>query len=285
MLVSRASALAAVVLAIGRMAAAQTCPPDCVGGGRNPAADCLVEFGGLQTTVETCFDGSPSCDSDGRVDGVCTFGLSVCLNVTGDAACAPGGMTKLPSVRPARSETARLLSSAIATLDPSQPGCTAPGLAVPLTASLNGVKQTVARVAITAGAGKKRDRNKLQLTCQASPLAPSLAHVIQPIVQTRCALPACHTSATGGIAPAFDQPDVYDQIVNVPASNFPSLMLVHPGSVSQSYLARKILGKRIPDHTARMPNGCPTVVPAGGCLTDGEIAAILAWIQAGAPNN
>jgi hypothetical protein len=285
MLLSRASALAAVVLAIGRMAVAQTCPPDCVGGGRNPSADCLVEFGGLQATDETCFDGNPSCDSDGMVDGVCTLGLSVCLNVAGDAACVPGGMTKLPSVRPARSATARLLSTAIATLDPSQAGCTAPGLAVPLTTSLKGVKQTVARVTITGGSGKDRDRNPLRLTCQASPLAPSLAHVLEPIFQTRCALPTCHVSVEGGSAPMFDQPDVYDQIVNVPATNFPALMLVHPGSVSQSYLARKILGKRIPDHTARMPNGCPDTVPAGGCLTDGEIAAILAWIQAGAPNN
>jgi len=167
MIVPRAAALAAAVLAIGRLATAQTCPPDCVGGGRNPTADCLVEFGGVQTTDETCFDGSPSCDSDGRVDGVCTFGLSVCLNVTGDAACAPGGMTSLPSVRPARSATARLLSSDIARLDPSQPGCTAPGLAVPLTTSLNGVKQTVARLVVIGGAGKKRDVNKLRLTCQA----------------------------------------------------------------------------------------------------------------------
>src|SRR5262249_25592496 len=97
-LVSRAPALAAIVLAIGRVAAAQTCPPDCLGGGRNPAVDCLVEFGGLQTTDESCFDGNPSCDRDGTVDGVCTFGLSVCLNVAGDAACTPGGMTKPPSV-------------------------------------------------------------------------------------------------------------------------------------------------------------------------------------------
>ncbi len=285
MLVSRAPALAAVVLAIGRLAAAQTCPPDCLGGGRNPAVDCLVEFGGLQTTDESCFDGNPTCDSDGAVDGVCTFDLSVCLNVAGDAGCTPGGMTKLPSVRPARSAAARSLSSAIATLDPSQPGCTAPGLAVPLTTALNGVKQTTARVAVTAGAGRKRDRNKLRLTCLPSPLAPSLTQELRPIFETHCALPACHTTATGGITPAFDQPDLHAALVGVPSTNFPALALVHPGSVQQSYLARKILGKRIPDHTERMPQGCPSQPPAGGCLTDGEIAAIAAWIQAGAPDN
>ena len=285
MLVSRAPALAAVALTIGRIAAAQTCPVDCVGGGRNRAADCLVEFAGIQTTDDSCTDGNPSCDSDGAVNGVCTFPLSVCLNVEGDPKCVPGGMTKLPSVRPARSPTAQLLTRAIAPLDPTRPGCTPPGIAVPLTTTLNGVKQTTARLAITAVAGSRRDRNKLQLTCRPSPLAPTLAGFIQPIFQARCALPACHTSTTGGIAPAFNQPDVYHQIVNVPATNVPSLMRVHPGSVSQSYLARKILDKRIPDHTPGMPQGCPQTVPAGGCLTPGEIAAILAWIQDGAPNN
>ena len=89
----------------------------------------------------------------------------------------------------------------------------------------------------------------------------------------------------GSIAPVLDGPDMHATLVDAASVNVPSLSLVRPGSVAQSYLARKILGKRIPDHTARMPNGCPANPPAGGCLTDGEIAAILAWIQTGAADN
>jgi hypothetical protein len=273
-----------VALTLQRAATA-ACPPDCLGGGGSPATDCFVEFGGIPANVDSCGDGAPACDADGVVDGVCTFGLSACLNVADGSRCTPHGLSGLPMVRPTRSPVAQSLAQSLAALDPTRAGCTAPGLAVPLAVTLNGVKRGVARLTVTASAGRQRDRNTLVLTCNPSPLPPSLAHVIRPIFQARCAIPACHNSAPGAIAPALDAPDVYGELVNVPATNVPSLMLVHPGSVHQSYLARKILGKRIPDHTQRMPQGCPAQVPAGGCLSDGEIAAIAAWIQAGAPDN
>ena len=138
---------------------------------------------------------------------------------------------------------------------------------------------------VTARSGTKRDRNKLMLTCRPSPLSPSLTQTILPIFATHCAIPACHTDTPNAIAPALQGAGVYTSLVNAPAANVPSMMLVSPSSVLRSYLARKILGKRIPDHTQRMPQGCPKQVPAGGCLTDGEIAAIVVWIQTGAPDN
>jgi len=284
MTAGRALAAAIVVLAV-TPAARATCPPDCVGGGGSPTTDCLVEFGGITTTVEACTDGNPSCDMDGVVNGVCTFPLSVCINVVGDPSCSVHGLSRAPTVRPARSPVAQALAGALATLDPTQTACTAPGLVVPLTAGLKGVEETVVRLGITASAGQKRDRNKLRLTCRPSPTAPSLAGVLEPIFATRCALPACHASAPGSVAPTLAGGDMHDALVDVPAMNVPSLMLVRPGTVAQSYLARKILGRRIPDHTPAMPQGCPKVVPAGGCLTPGETAAIIRWIQTGAPDN
>jgi hypothetical protein len=152
-------------------------------------------------------------------------------------------------------------------------------------ASLSGVKPAVARLAIIGGAGGKRDRNKLRLTCRPSPIAPSLTEVIRPIFAEHCAVPACHTSGATAIAPLLDAPDLRAMLVDVPSTNVPSLSLVHPGSIVQSYLGRKILGKRITDHTARMPDGCPGRPPVSGCLTDAEIAAIAAWVQLGAPGN
>jgi hypothetical protein len=271
------------VVAVARVASG-SCPPDCIGGGRNPATDCLVEFGGIASTGESCTDGNPSCDMDGVVNGVCTFPLSVCLDVPGDPRCT-ARLSASPIVGPSRSPVARALAQTVATLDPNGPGCTTPGVAVPIGATLQGVTTAVTRLVITGKSGSRRDRNRISLTCRPSPAPPSLTHVIAPIFEARCALPACHAGTPGSVAPVLaSSGEMHAALVDVPALNVPSLMLVRPGSVVQSYLARKILGKRIPDRTPRMPRGCPRTVPAGGCLTDGEIAAILAWIQTGAPD-
>jgi len=283
MVAGRALVAGIVALALVRVVSAE-CPPDCLGGGKVAATDCLVEFGGIATTVEACTDGNDSCDMDGVVNGRCTFPMSVCLNVPGDAACT-AHMSAPPVVGPAKSPVAQALGGALAALDPSQPGCTAPGVAVPVGAGLNGVADGVQRIAITARAGRKKDRNRLRLTCRASPSSPSLSGVIRPIVETRCALPACHAGTPGSVAPTLMGVGLHDALVDVPSANVPSLVLVRAGSVAQSYLARKILGRRISDHTPRMPQGCPQVPPAGGCLTPDEIAAIVAWIQTGAPDN
>jgi len=279
----RALVAGIVVLSLVGRTRAQ-CPPDCIGGGKAPATDCLVEFGGLTTTDEACTDGNDSCDTDGVVNGRCTFPMSVCLNVAGDPACT-AHMSAPPVVTPAKSPVAQALGGALAALDPSQPGCTAPGVAVPVGAALKGVGDGVQRLAITGRAGRKKDRNRLRLTCRASPSSPSLSTVIRPIFETRCALPACHAGTAGSAGPTLMGAGLRDALVDAPSLNVPSLVLVRPGSVAQSYLARKILGRRITDHTPRMPQGCPQVPPAGGCLTPDEIAAIVAWIQTGAPDN
>jgi len=277
-------AAVACALACARPARA-VCPADCLGGGGPAATDCFVEFDGIVSTNTACTDGNPSCDMDGEVNGVCVFPISTCLNVAGDARCTPAGLSAPPIVRPAKSAVAQSLGQALAALDPVQAVCTPRGIAVPLAASLTGVKQGVARLAITASAGGKKDRDKLRLTCRPSPGAPSLRTVVEPIFAAHCALPACHATVGGSSTPALDGPDMHAALVDAASVNVPTLSLVRPGSVAQSYLARKILGKHIPDHTARMPNGCPANPPAGGCLTDGEIAAILAWIQTGAADN
>jgi hypothetical protein len=281
-----ASSLAALLcaLAFARPAPA-TCPADCAAGGGPAATDCFVEFDGIVTTNTACTDGNPSCDMDGVVNGVCVFPISTCINVSGDPACTSPGLSAAPVVRPAKSAVAQALGQALAALDPTQALCTPRGIAVPLATSLQGVKPGTARLVITASAGSKKDRDKLRLTCRPSPGVPSLRNVVEPIFAAHCALPACHAAVGGSIAPVLNGPDTHAALVDVAAANVPSMSLVRPGSVAQSYLARKILGKRIPDHTARMPNGCPANPPAAGCLTDGEIAAILAWIQTGAEDN
>jgi 6-phosphogluconolactonase (cycloisomerase 2 family) len=65
-------------------------PGRCIPGGGSPRSDCLLELNpsGPVTLNRTasrvlgvlrCADGDAACDRDGSVNGMCTFGLSVCL--------------------------------------------------------------------------------------------------------------------------------------------------------------------------------------------------------------
>ena len=260
--------------------AASACPPDCVPGGGPAANDCLVQFGGIPASTTTCTDGNPACDVDGTIDGVCTFGLTACVGVA-TTTCTPAALTVPVRVGPAASPVARALQGALAALGTQSAACTAPGLAVPVRASFAGVAAGVARLTILARAGARHDRDRLTLTCNPAAAGPSLA-VVQPILTARCAVVGCHQGTPPTSEPTLEDGRTHDAVVAVASTNVPSLRIVAPGDIAGSYLARKILGKRIVDHTSRMPLGCPKTPPASGCLTPGEVATILAWIQAGA---
>ena len=76
---------------------------------RRPKTGCGLEWaiqengaGGFPDKTQACIDGDPTCDADGATDGVCTFHVSACLNVT-DArlpACKPHNMSYIKIRRP-----------------------------------------------------------------------------------------------------------------------------------------------------------------------------------------
>jgi hypothetical protein len=77
-------------------------------GGGVRSTDCFAEFSdapafvnghGRPTTQSICHDGD-ACDRDGAADGVCTFGVGVCFNVTGSAQCTPTGVESFAVVPP-----------------------------------------------------------------------------------------------------------------------------------------------------------------------------------------
>ena len=278
--------IALVVLTALGGAAWAACPPDCVLGGGPVAADCFVAWSGISSMDVTCIDGT-GCDLDGKVDGVCTLAVQACINVAGvSPSCVPSGLTRPPVVKPAKNAVAQALAGALASLDPSKPGCTAPGLGVPVKMSLAGIKPGLVRLRVTSSSAGKRDIDKLRLTCQPGSAAPSFARDVQPIFTARCAIPACHQGpaqiASGG--QSLEEGVAYVQAVNVRATTG-KLLRVKPGSIKGSQLAHRILGKGLPPRTTAMPQGCPGFVPAGGCLTQAEIFTILSWIANGAPNN
>jgi len=262
--------------------AGAVCPPDCVPGGGPAATDCIIEWGGIAAAVgTTCVDGT-ACDQDGKADGVCTFPLQACFDVGG--AC---GSTAMTSVRVTARKVAAgaTLASAMETLTPGQ--CTAPGFAVPVKPS-NGImpmKPGVAKIKVVAVADGKKDPDKLSLTCL--PAQPSFANDVQPIFTQRCATTGgCHDSSFRAENQALDAGEAYSNIVSKPSAEGGKLLVVSPGSIAKSFLARKITGKGLKGSNGiLMPFGCPLVPGVGGCLTDAEIYTILAWIQAGTPNN
>jgi len=261
-------------------AAGAGCPPDCVAGGGPSATDCFVAWSDLPGMSETCADGE-ACDIDGKVDGVCTLGLQGCINVPGLGACTPVGLSGPPTVKPSNDRTGQALAAALAALDPAGNGCTPPGLALPLRLSLAGIKPGKARLTVTASSGGRRDRDKLRLTCTPRVAQPSFARDVQPIFTSRCAIQSCHTSQNRSGGQSLEMGVAYTESVNAPSTTG-KLLRVKRGSIRGSELAHRILGQ---GPRATMPQGCPGIPPAGGCLTIEEIFTILSWIAEGAPDN
>jgi hypothetical protein len=260
------------------------CPPDCVPGGGPPATDCFVAWSGIPATVFACFDGDPSCDTDGKADGTCTLPLQGCINVAGLPSCTPGALTAPPTVKPPANLLAQGLAAALAALDPAAPGCTQAGFAIPLRVSLGGIKPGVAKLTVIASSGGKRDKDKLRLTCAPSPVAPSFTRDVQEgIFALKCATENCHDRFRREGGQSLEPDEAYSSNVGTQSLGMLKLDRVEPGNIRKSYLARKILGEKILG--GLMPFGCPGFPPEGGCLTQAEIFTILSWIANGAPNN
>jgi hypothetical protein len=127
-----------------------------------------------------------------------------------------------------------------------------------------------------------------QLSTLAGPtpdLEPTFASIQKDIFETtdaagRTSCVTCHTNIgrtpAGGLNLLHDL--AYDQLVNVNATQVPSLKRVAPGDPEGSYMVHKIEGR--PGIVGRrMPfNGPPY-------LTDGQILIMRRWIELGAPRN
>jgi len=290
-------AFAAFLVTLCVAAAAHAACPGCFAGGGPAATDCFVEFGGVAADgTLTCTDGDVS-DADGKFDGTCTAKLQVCINVTGDAACTSQALSRPLSVKPGGNPVGRGLATAVQGLALSGEQCVDVLLPIPATAPRkNPTKAKKTRLVVTARSGSQRDVDKLKIVAQpalafvGTPGAPtpSLANDVQPILTARCAYAPCH--AAPAPAPVQDPQDLetgntFAQTVNV-RSAMSTLPRITPGSVKDSFLARKILGQGIGRNGgAVMPQICPGAPPAGGCLTDDEIRTILEWIAGGAPND
>jgi hypothetical protein len=263
-----------IVVLVARLASAQ-CPGPCSGGGGPSTTDCFLAYGDAPGKVITCVDGDGSCDTDGQIDGVCTFGLTACTNVAaGGCAATP---LDAPPTAVAKGTGAEAFVSAVSQLATSTPACTAPGLVkLAIAPSPTKLKPAKVTLRLSAAAGGKKDKDTLKLVC--NPARPSLATNVQPIFTANCTYAGCHAGAlpqssmsleTGQSAASLSQR----------ALTSPRTFRVKPGNPKKSYLIRGLFGVG----AVLMPDGCPDVVaPVERCLTDVERYIITAWVQAGA---
>jgi hypothetical protein len=102
-------------------------PGRCITGGGARGTDCLLEINtpgaitlnSQQTRVRqtlACRDGDPACDRDGVVDGVCTFGVSLCLGNKDPRLqrCEPAAVGSVEVLRPRASHSRAFLDRQIA---------------------------------------------------------------------------------------------------------------------------------------------------------------------------
>lgn len=132
--------------------------------GAVPTRECLLELRLGPTPIESglvrCQDGDPTCDTDGAVDGACTFAVGLCVDAEG---CTPGTVDR---VRVRRGPAALRSVSAGLVYPIAGPLCTE---YVPLRVALGARRTRRATIAVSASGGGARDRDRVAFVCTVVP--------------------------------------------------------------------------------------------------------------------
>jgi hypothetical protein len=113
--------------------------------------------------------------------------------------------------------------------------------------------------------------------------AVTFAADIQPIFSGSCATSGCHAlpSANPANKPmVLSAGQAYDNIVNVPSGQLPSMDRIEPGNPNLSYLIRKLEGT----HT-QLPGASGSRMPIGNPLPTSTMNTLRQWVSEGALRN
>jgi hypothetical protein len=107
-----------------------------------------------------------------------------------------------------------------------------------------------------------------------TPQEVSFTYVRDEILLKSCGFSSCHGSESGGLTLTTDR--AYEELLDEPSEEKPDMHRVVPGDPDNSYLIWKLEGAEgiVKDQ-----------MPPGGELPEEKIAAIRAWIAAGAKND
>lgn len=102
----------------------------------------------------------------------------------------------------------------------------------------------------------------------------ALSHAadIQPIWDRKCG--GCHLD--GSDLGDVNLDDAYESLVDISASDLPTMLLVSPGEPEESYLWHKL------DDTHRDIGGSGLAMPKNGSLTSAQLDLVFDWIVDGA---
>jgi hypothetical protein len=102
----------------------------------------------------------------------------------------------------------------------------------------------------------------------------SFEATVQPLLNQAC---NCHQSTPMLMAPFSLKPgEAYGNMVNRPSMQLPSMLLVKPGALNESYLWHKVNGTQLE------VGGQGMIMPYTVPLIDAELAVLERWITAGA---
>lgn len=185
----RATLVVIVLLGLSGVASA-ACPPSCPipgGGPKDPATDCLSEFGvtGVKlnypafdpakptrpSRMVRCHDGEPGCDLDGEVNNSCLFDIDVCLRNPDPAlaSCVPSDVTALTVSNPKNDPDLAALQAAAGGLLPATTNVCTTGqtLAVALKGpnAKGAYRKATKKVRLEATAAGGSDVDLLKLFC------------------------------------------------------------------------------------------------------------------------
>jgi hypothetical protein len=129
--------------------------------------------------------------------------------------------------------------------------------------------------ASTAGTGAAMAGTGAMAGAGAAPgMDVSFAGTVQPLFDLAC---NCHQSDPLMAPFSLKAGEAYDNIVGVPSMQLPTMNLVAPGKLNDSYLWHKVNGTQL--EVGGSGGRMPLTIP----LSDDEAAILERWIAAGAP--
>lgn len=310
-------------IALAMWSATSLVPPASaleIGGGGSRRRDCLVTFDAAANLPASnpkhvrCVDGDAACDSDGIINGLCSFEVAVCANSTFEPECTLNGVQSItienaidngdPKFDPAFQAVQTAVDSDLQPPTNDADVCTtATVVLVPIkgpvgnnrcgpqrkTLKLTGLSQVIdGRI--------YKDKDKIKLQCLPDPngceptvlFSGTFDRIQRQVFNQSCALSGCHDSQSQAANLLLETGASYGNLVNIDPTNFAASLAgwervdaPNPpgtaGDPSTSFLFRKIEGD-LPDLTygVSMPFGKPKL---NSTLRD----VIELWIEAGAP--
>ncbi len=243
-------------------------------------SDCLVSLAATATDASTTAAGrmvTATADSS----GFCTFTLTACVNNTA-ANCAAGQITAARISGGSQLDVSALQQGLQGQLPTNQHVCSQATVKIGQTLH----RKVRAQVLTADGRGSA---DTVGLLCQCPGTSATFSSTFDGIQKAifqnhGCTLPTCHGGSAPQMGLNLSAGVAYQNLIEVPSKEDPSVNRVQPGDYQRSYLWLKLAlatdPTLLPSGVTVSPNGMPNGLPP---LSASELEAVRLWIFSGAP--